>query len=199
MKISRVARAVTALLSFAAVSGAASASIITYDWTLSDAPGVTSGGLIPGSGTLTVDTSQTQVRGGFTGDLVTSLTGTLSNGATVGLLAPNTSFGLESNSNFLFPTGNSLVDASFNGNSFNAGIGFSATSGNFLLIGSNAEGGQPAGNNGYTELVGPGGSSIGQGGFSIALAPVPLPASLWMMILGLGGLGTVGLRARKQS
>ncbi len=206
MKISRAALAVAAVLSFAAVSAPASASIVTYDWTLTDAPGVTSGGLVTGSGTLTVDTSQTQVKGFspnfFTGDLVTSLTGTLTGGATVSLLAPGTFFGSspsfgETNSNFLFPTANSLVDAPFNANSFNAGIGFASSSGNFLLFGSNAVGGEPAGNNGYSE-VGLNGAAIGQGGFSVTLAPVPLPASAWMLLLGLAGLGFVAVRQSKQ-
>jgi hypothetical protein len=47
--------------------------------------------------------------------------------------------------------------------------------------------------------VGPGGStlSLGAGTFAITPAPVPLPPSVWMLILCLGGLGVVSRMTKK--
>jgi len=200
MNISRTALAVAAVLSFAAVAAPASATIVTYDWTLSSGSTAGNGGFADvGSGTLTVDTSQTKTVGGFTGDLVTSLTGNLTGGATVGLLGAGTSFGSIPflNDNYLFPTGTSLVEAAFNADAYTAGIGFSSSSGNFLLTAFNTEGGSPAGTNGYGE-TGPAGNSVGVGNFAVTLVPVPVPASAWLFIFGLAAVGFVAVRQSRQ-
>jgi hypothetical protein len=200
MNISRTAVAVAAVLSFAAVAAPASATIVTYDWTLSSGSTAADGGFTDvGSGTLTVDTSQTKTVSGFTGELVTNLTGTVTGGATVGLLSAGTSFGSIPflNDNYLFATGTSLVEASFNGDAYTAGIGFASSSGNFLLTAFNTEGGSPAGNNGYGQ-TGPAGNSIGVGNFAVTLAPVPLPDSAWLSLCGLATLGLVAVRRSRQ-
>jgi hypothetical protein len=200
MKISHTAVAVAALLSFAAVAAPASATMVTYDWTLTSTSTVANGGF-NGSGTLTVDTSQTtSVQSAtnpavfFVGDLITGITGSVNAGGTNqehitinGLASAGAS--PENNDNLLFVSGQpELLD--LKGFAFtSAATGSTA----FDLFSSLALGATTTpGSNPY-QLVGPGGEfgSLGVGTF--AITPVPLPASAWMLLVGLG-LGWVALR-----
>jgi hypothetical protein len=204
MKISRAAVAVAAVLSFAAVAAPASATIVTYDWTLTSTATVPNGG-VNGSGTLTVDTSQTSsVQSAtnpsvfYVGDLITGITGAINGGgsnqesiAINGLVAAGAS--PENNDNLLFVSGQpEVLDTK--------GFAFTSTahgSTPFDLFSSLVLGATtPPGSNPY-QLAGPGGQfgSLGVGTFTIA--PVPLPASAWMLLLGVAGLGVMAVRQGK--
>ncbi len=201
MKISRTALAVAAVLWFAAVAAPASATIVTYNWTLTSTATVLNGGF-NGSDTITVDTSQTtSVQSAtnpsvfYVGDLITGITGHVNAGGSNqesitinGLAAVDAS--AEYNDNLLFVSGQpELLDLK--------GFAFtSAATGTtpFDLVSSLALGSTtPPGSNPY-QLIGPGGQfgSLGVGTFT--LTPVPLPASAWMLLLGLTGLGLMMVR-----
>ncbi|HEV2700053.1 MAG TPA: VPLPA-CTERM sorting domain-containing protein [Steroidobacteraceae bacterium] len=196
MNISRAALAVAAVLSFAAVAAPASATIVTYDWTTSGVG--TSGELAAGSGTITVDTSQTKVVSGFTGDLITGITGSIGNDTITGLVAANGgNFG--NNDDLLFVTGTPTV-LDTNGFSFKGSIGGVAQTTDFTLLSSCSLGSTTTctGPN-PIQLDGPGGTflNLGQGSFTIT--PVPLPASAWMLLFGIGALGLAAVRQSKQA
>jgi hypothetical protein len=174
MKFLRPVLAVAALLPLAAAMAPASASTLTFDWTLTG-PAASLGGLpAPGSGTLVVTT-------GTTSDTITSITGTLGTFTITGLLAPGT---LEGNDNLLYPSGTAPLDTN--------GFAVSTSGGNISILSQFPEGTPPSGN-AYEEI---GAAGFGVGTFAITAAPVPLPASVWMLVLGLGGLGLAG-RAKK--
>lgn len=201
MKISRAAGAVAAVLSFAAVAAPASATIVTYDWTLTSTATVPNGG-INGSGSITVDTAQTtSVQSAtnpsvfYVGDLITGISGQVNGGGSNqesvtinGLAAAGAS--AENNDNLLFVSGQpELLD--LKGFAFSSAATGSTPFDLFssLTLGSTTT----PGSNPY-QLVGPGGQfgSLGVGTFT--LTPVPLPASAWMLILGLGALGFAAAR-----
>jgi hypothetical protein len=195
MKTLRTALAVSALLPLVAAVTPVYAGTQIYDWTLSSGSSAADGGFTyTGGGTLTVNTSDTKTVDGYVGYLVTGITGTLTGGGSFGL-STTTSFGSVPfvSDDYFFPTGTSLVEASTNANSYTGGIGFSTPSGNFLLISSYAMG-TPISGNAYDEIS-TSGASVGVGQFTASA--VPLPASVWTMIFGLGALGFVGLRAKK--
>src|SRR5215469_10859859 len=111
MSISRAVMAVVAVLSYAAVAAPASASTVTYDWTLSSASTPAQGGFTyTGTGTLTATV-------GATSDTITSFTGTV-NGQSVTLAPTGTAYGSpfvtsEVSNNLLYPSGGnttSLID-----------------------------------------------------------------------------------------
>lgn len=205
MKISRAALAVAAVLSFAAVAAPASATIVTYDWTLTSTATVPNGG-INGSGTITVDTSQTtSVQSAtnpsvyFVGDLITGITGTVNGGGsnqetiTINGLA-SAGASPQNDDNLLFVSGQpELLD--LKGFAFTSAATGSTT---FDLFSSLALGSTTTpGSNPY-QLVGPGGQfgSLGVGTFTIT--PVPLPASAWMLLAGLTGLGFAAVRQSRR-
>jgi hypothetical protein len=176
MKFLRPVLAVAALLPFAAAMAPASASTLVFDWTLTG-PAANLGGVpSPGGGTLTVTT-------GTTSDTITAVTGTLGTFSITGLLAPGT---LESNDNLLFPSGTAPLDTK--------GFAVSTSGGNISILSQFAEGTPPTGN-AYEEI---GAGGFGVGTFAITPAPVPLPSSVWMLALGLGGLGYGAKRLKKQ-
>jgi hypothetical protein len=190
MSISRTALAVVAALSYAAVAAPVSAATVTYDWTLSSTSTPAQGGFTyTGSGTLVATV-------GSTDDTITSLTGTL-DGQSVTLAPTGTAYGSPSvssevSNNLLYPSGG-------NSTSLIEGHGFAVlNASNALLFGRSSffPGGAPISGNGYDEIPPPNGSSVGVGQFTIT--PVPLPASVWMMIAGLGGLGFLVRRMSKQ-
>jgi hypothetical protein len=190
MSISRAALGIVAALSYAAVAAPAGASTVTYDWTLSSTSTPAQGGFTyTGTGTLTATV-------GATDDTITSLTGTI-NGQSVTLAPTGTAYGSPSvssevSNNLLYPSGGnstSLID----------GHGFAvlnASSAVLFGLSSFFSGGAAISGNAYDEITPPNGSSVGVGQFTIE--PVPLPASLWMMIAGLGGLGFLVRRMSKQ-
>jgi hypothetical protein len=188
MEIPRAALAVGALLSFAAVVAPANAdTLVTYDWTTS---GVGTSGEIPaGAGTITVDTSTTTTVDGVVGDAITGITGEI-NGANIsGLVAVNGG-AFADNDNLLFPTGAPTV---LDGD----GLAFTETGSSTIF---NLWGAAP--NTSPSEL-GPNpyvlySTTNGELSGTFAITPVPLPASVWLMFLGLGGLGFMGLAARRQ-
>jgi hypothetical protein len=188
MKISRIAVAIGALLSLGAAVAPASAGVLTYDWTLSLAPGVTTGGFEwTGSGTVIVNTAS-----GQSYDSITSLTGSVTNGTTTDLLslAP---IGTLTSDNRLFANGAA-------GTQSLDSDGITVETGGAVLFNLFAEGtaGVSSDINVFTEGAPPAEGSIGQGTFAVSLAPVPLPSSVWMLILGLGGLVFAALRKSKQ-
>jgi hypothetical protein len=205
MKISRTALAVAAVLSFAAAAAPASATILTYDWTLTSTSTVPNGG-INGSGTLTVDTSQTtSVQSAtnpsvyYVGDLITGISGHVNGGGsnqesiTINGLAP-VGASAESDDNLLFVSGQpELLDPK--GFAFTSAATGATTYDLFssLALGSTTT----PGSNPY-QLVGPGGQfgSLGVGTFTIT--PVPLPASAWLLVFGLAGLGFAAARQSRQ-
>jgi hypothetical protein len=205
MKISRAALAVAAVLSFAAAAAPASATIVTYDWTLTSTSTVPNGG-INGSGTLTVDTSQTtSVQSAtnpsvfYVGDLITGITGNMNGGGSnqesiaINGLAP-VGASPQNNDNLLFVSGHpELLD--LKGFAFTSAATGSTT---YDLLSSLALGSTTTpGSNPY-QLIGPGGEfgSLGVGTFTIT--PVPLPASLCMLVIGLAGLGFAAVRQSRQ-
>jgi hypothetical protein len=152
----------------------ASASTLTFDWTLTG-PAASLGGVAePGSGTLSVTT-------GSTSDTITAVTGTLGSFTITGLLPNGTLFG---NDNLLYPNGTAPLDTN--------GFAVSTTGGNIAIWSDFAEGTPPTGNAYGEDGVG----GYGQGTFAITPAPVPLPSSVWMLLLGLGGLGLGAGRLR---
>ena len=174
MRFLRPILAVAALLPLAAAMAPAGAATLTFDWTLTG-PAASLGGVpAPGSGTLVVTT-------GTTSDTITSITGTLGTFTITGLLAPGT---LEGNDNLLYPSGTAPLDTT--------GFAVSTSGGNISILSQFAEGSPPSGN-AYEEI---GAAGFGVGTFAITPAPVPLPSSVWMLVLGLGGLGLAG-RAKK--
>lgn len=194
MKISRAALAVGALLALAAsVAPAYADTFTTYNWTTS---GVGTSGEIPaGAGTITVDTSLTTTVDGFVADKITAITGSIGSGS--GALSISGLSGVDtnpfsSNDNLLFTSGSPA--SSLDG----AGLAFTVTgaSGVFSLWG-NAPNTQPGelGPNPYVLYS----SSTGELSGTFNLAPVPLPSSVWMLILGLGGLGFAALHKSKRS
>jgi len=175
MKFLRPVLAVAALLPLATAMAPASASTLTFDWTLTG-PAASLGGVPgPGSGTLTVTT-------GTSSDTITAVTGTLGSFTITGLLAPGT---LEGNDNLLYPSGTAPLDTQ--------GFAVSTSGGNISILSQFAEGSKPSGN-AYEEI---GATGFGVGTFAITPAPVPLPSSVWMLALGLGGLGFGAGRAKK--
>src|SRR5580698_8881765 len=128
MKFLRPVLAVAALLPLAAAMAPASASTLTFDWTLTG-PAASLGGVPgPGSGTLTVTT-------GATSDTITAVTGTLGTFTITGLLAPGT---FQSNDNLLFPNGTGPIDTK--------GFAVSTSGGNVSILSQFAEGSPPSGN-----------------------------------------------------
>ncbi|HTC50571.1 MAG TPA: hypothetical protein VK700_01390 [Steroidobacteraceae bacterium] len=194
MNISRAALAVAAALSFAAVAAPASATIVTYDWTASGVG--TSGELAAGNGTITVDTSQTKTVNGFTGDLITGITGFIGTDTITALVAPNGG-NFANNDDELFVAGTPTV-LDTTGFSFTGSIGGVAQSTPFTLLSTCALGSTTTctGPN-PIQLDGPGGTFLDLGQGSFTLTPVPLPASPGMLLLGLAGLGFLAVRQSK--
>lgn len=175
MKFLRPVLAAAALLPLAAAMAPASASTLTFDWTLTG-PSASLGGVTePGSGTLTVTT-------GSSSDTITAVTGTLGSFTITGLLSPGAFLG---NDNLLYPTGTAPLDTN--------GFAVATTGGNIAIWSDFPEGTPPTGNAYGENGVG----GYGQGTFAISPAPVPLPSSVWMLVLGLGGLGFGAKRARQ--
>jgi hypothetical protein len=178
------------VLPFAAAILPASAATITYDWTLT-APAASFGGFDwDGSGTITVTI-------GSGSDTITAITGTVTNGTItdpITGLATSGSF-----DNLLFPigttfsgppvvTGGSYVSSS---DLDTSGLGFTIAGGTIDVFGGyepNSTDVTP-GNN-YDE-IGPGGFGVG----TFALTATPLPAALPLFA---GGLGMIGLLARRR-
>jgi hypothetical protein len=202
MKISQAALVLGALLSFAATTAPASAAIVTYDWTTTSTATVANGGMAIGSGTITVDTSQTTLVTSATnpsvhyvGDLITGITGSIGSVTISGLAPVNADPAHnETNDNLLFVSGSPEVLDTH-------GFAFTSAAGAFpysifssLALGSTT----PPGPNPFQE-VGPGGQFLSLGVGTFAITPVPLPSSAWMLILGLGGLGFAALRSARGS
>jgi hypothetical protein len=178
MKISRAVIGLVAALPLAVAATSASADTLTFDWTLSGPAASLGGFAAPGSGTLTVTTGSTP----SAGDLITAITGNLGSLSITGLLPTGT---VNNNDNLLFPSGTGPIDTT--------GIGIKTSGGNVSIFSFDAEGTPPTGN-AYGES---GPFAFGVGTFAITPAPVPLPPSVWMLALGLGGM-LVTLRTTKR-
>jgi len=201
MNILRAALPVGALLSFAATATPARADIVTYDWTTTSTSTVGNGGMATGSGTITVDTSQvtfvtsaTNPNVQYAGYLITGITGTIGTVTISGLAPTNAEPPDITNDNLLFVTGSpEILDTN--------GFGFTSTGATspFAIFSSLALGSTtPPGPNPFQE-VGPGGNTFSLGVGTFAIQPVPLPASAWLLIFGVGMLGFAALRDPKQS
>lgn len=155
-------------------AASASATTVTYDWTLTG-PTPGSGGLpFPGSGTITATV-------GMSGDAISEVTGTIDGSA---IIAP-ISFG--GSDNLLFPTGTTFVDTK--------GIAFDTAAGQDIWIFSFfAEGTPPSGNAYGEETSDPNGFGVG----TFTLTATPLPSTWSMMILGLCGFSFFAARWTKK-
>ncbi len=187
MKFPKPALVIASLLPLAAAVAPASASTITFDWTLGPAAGVTSGGIAKGSGTLTANV-------GTSADTITAITGTIGGETISGLEPTNILKGTATiPDNALFPKGSTFLSTK--------GVGIEFTNGTGLLLWSDfAQGAQGANNNNaysgqLVTATGTPGGSAGQGTFT--LSPVPLPASWTMLLLGICGLGVLKVSATK--
>jgi hypothetical protein len=193
MKISRTALAVSALLSFAAMVAPASAdNLVVFDWTTGAAPGTTGSQMPVGSGTITVDESTTTTVDGVVGDKITQITGTFGGATINGLVAAGGgSFG---NDDLLFPSGTKAATGELlDGN----GLAFTEAGSSVIYnIWGNAPNTDASelGSNPYVLYS----SATGELSGTFAIAPVPLPGSVWMLILGVAGLGFMSQTARKQ-
>jgi hypothetical protein len=192
MKISPTALAVSALLSLAAtVAPAYADTLVTYNWTTTGGA-ATSGEIPAGSGTITVDETTTSTVDGVVGDKITQITGEIGGTTISGLLAPGA--GTFGNDNLLFPSGTTAATGELLDG---AGLSFTETGSTAIFnLWGNAPNTQAAelGPNPYVLYS----LSTGELSGTFAIAPVPLPASLWMMVLGVAGLGFMGLTAQKQ-
>jgi hypothetical protein len=166
---------VISALSLAAAGAPAYATSITYDWTVSGVG--TSGEVPPGAGTVTV-TSETNGA-----DPVTAITGEIAGVAITGL--GSTSGGAD---NLLYPNGSpTVLDLK--------GLALTTASGNLSIISQFQQGSTlEPGEVNLDEFLGSavGGFAVG----NLTLAPVPLPASWTLFLLGLAGLQLPGLRSR---
>jgi hypothetical protein len=175
MKLWKAALATSAVL-LAAAAAPANATSITYDWTVSGVG--TSGEVAPGAGTITV-TPETNGA-----DPVTAITGQIAGVAITGL--GSTSGGAD---NLLYPNGSpTVLDLK--------GLALTTASGSLSIISQFQQGSTlEPGEVNLDEFLGSavGGFAVG----NLTLAPVPLPASWTLLLLGLGGLGTVALRSAK--
>jgi hypothetical protein len=179
------------LLVLTATEAPSRASTLTFDWTLTG-PSPGSGGIPEtGSGTLTVTT-------GTGGDTVTAVTGTIGGNSVT--LAPTGT--LNGNDNLVFPVGmtfvgppvvtgtTSYVSVS---NLDSHGIAFITSAGSFDIFGFDAPNTTPAPNPANNNYAEEGAAGFGVGTF--ALTPTPLPAALPLFA---GGLGLVGLLSRRR-
>jgi hypothetical protein len=174
----------------------ANAATITLDWTLSG-PAASLGGLhFTGSGTLTATI-------GPASDLVTAITGTVTDGTvveTITGLAPTGT--LNSNDNLLFPIGTNFVGPPVSSTPYvsvsdldSHGIAFTIAAGPIDVFGFSAPNQTPApnpANNNYGELSPEG---FGVGNFAVT----PLPAALPLFATGLGALGLLGWRRKRKN
>ncbi len=176
MKFSKTMLAIAAVVPFAALTAAANAATMQYDWTISSTSTVAQGGSVPGAGTLTVTLGADGV------DTITAFTGEIGGSAITSLIAAN---GFEGNDNLLYPNGTpTVLDTS--------GVSFAAGTAKYEIYSFEAQGSTPGPEdvNLYSEI----GTTIQQGSGTFAITPVPLPDSWTMMLLGVCGLGFVATR-----
>jgi hypothetical protein len=173
MKFWKAGLAVSAVLSLAGVGTSANAASITYDWTVS-AFG-TSGEVAPGLGTITV-TSESNGQ-----DPITGITGEIGGTTLTGVGASTGS------NNFLYPNGAPTVLDT-------VGFNFTTATGTGSIFSFQAQGStvSPGSVNldGFTGL--PSGFVVG----NFNIAPVPLPASWTVLLLGICGLGFLATRKK---
>ncbi len=191
----KTAAAVSSLTLLTFVVEPAQAATVTYDWTLTGPAASLGGFAFTGSGTITATT-------GANGDIITAVTGELTNGSAIDMITGLAAAGstIFNNDNLLFPVGTSFTspnDYTSVSNLDGKGFGVTTNGGTFAFYGFDTPSGSapPANTNDYAEY-GPGGFGVGT--FTLTAA-VPEPSTWAMMILGFTGLGFMAYRRRNNA
>jgi hypothetical protein len=190
MKLLKTALVIGALVPLAAIATPVAAATLTFDWTLSG-PSPSLGGVpSPGSGTITVTT-------GTGSDMITGITGDIGGDPITGLAPLGT---LNGNDNLLFPVGTTFTGLPVTTSTSpyvsasdldQHGFAVTTAAGTFDIFGAfvpNAT--DVTAGNDFDEI---GATGFGVGTF--ALTATPLPAALPLFA---GGLGMVGLLSRRK-